>query len=61
MNLRNPNPKLNKEKSRQIILYLLNKYGEISEKKLITLLYFISFDYYEKYEEHLTGLKFIKK
>ena len=54
-------PKLNKEKAKQVILYLLNKCGAMDEEKLFILLYFIDFDYYEKYEESLTGMTYIKK
>ena len=58
---RNPTPKLNKEKARQTILYLLNKLGGLEEKKLQLLLYFIDMDYYEKYEEHFLGFRYFKK
>ena len=61
MEIRNANPKLNKRKVKEVILYLLNKCGSMTKEKLYYLLYFISFDYYEKYEKHLTGLTFIKK
>lgn len=54
-------PKLNKKKTKEVIKYILSKCGEMTEKKLQLLLYFISFDFYEKHEEHLTGLTFIKK
>jgi len=57
---RNPNPKLNKKKIKATILHLLNRLGPMSKKKLTHLLYFISMDYYEKYEKHLTGIKFFK-
>ncbi|MEA2089095.1 MAG: hypothetical protein U9O55_04660, partial [Patescibacteria group bacterium] len=53
-------PKLNEEKTKNIILYFLNKLGGMSEKKLQMLLYFASYDYFEKEEEHLTGLVFYK-
>ena len=53
-------PKLNKEKARQVILYLLQKCGKMSEKKLQILLYFIDFDYYEKYEKGIMGFKYKK-
>ena len=54
-------PKLNKEKTKNVILYFLNECGAMSEKKLQMLLYFYSFDFFEKHEKHSTGLKFIKK
>ena len=53
--------KLNKEKAKQVILYILNKVGPMSEKKLQTLLYFIDFDYYEKHWEKLMGFEYIKQ
>jgi hypothetical protein len=54
-------PKLNKEKTKEVIKYILKKCGKMSAKKLQGLLYFMDFDYYEKYEEHLTGLTYMKK
>lgn len=53
-------PKLNKEKAIEAILYILNKCGEMDKKKLELLLYFLDFDYYEKYEEQFMGFKYIK-
>jgi len=53
-------PKLNKVKARNVILYLLKKCGAMDEKKLMALLYFVDFDFYEKHEEHLMGFKYIK-
>ncbi len=56
-----PQEKLDKFK--QILLYLLKKVGgkpNIGMTALYKLLYFIDFDYYEKYEEQLMGLKYIK-
>jgi len=58
---RNPTPKLNKEKARQTILYLLNKLGALDEKKLQLLLYYIDFDYYEKYEKQFIGLPTLRE
>lgn len=52
---------LNKEKAKNIILYLLNRCSLMTEEKLGYLLYFCEFDYFEKYEKHLCGFKFIKK
>jgi len=60
MQIRNNKPKLNKEKARNVILYFLNKCGAMDKEKLMMLLYFVDFDYYEKYEESLTGLTYIK-
>jgi hypothetical protein len=55
---------LNKEKFKEILLYILIKVGSkpnIGEDAICKLLYFIDFDYYERYEEQLTGMKYIKK
>lgn len=51
------------EKFKQVILYILFKVGgkpNVGEAVIHKLLYFIDFDYYEKYEENLTGVKYIK-
>jgi len=53
-------PKLNKEKAKQVILYILNRCGKMSSKKLQSLLYFCDFDYFEKYEEQLMGFEYKK-
>ena len=51
------------DKFKQALLYILEKIGgkpNIGETVLYKLLYFIDFDYYEKYEEQLIGAKYIK-
>ena len=51
------------EKFRQVLLYILSKVGakpNIDETVLHKLLYFIDFDYYEKFEENLMGATYIK-
>jgi transcriptional regulator with XRE-family HTH domain len=56
-----PQKKLNKFK--QVFLYILEKVGgraNVGLTVLYKLLYFIDFDYYEKYEEQLMGLTYIK-
>lgn len=53
-------PKLNKRKARNVILYILNKCGPMSEKKLMTMLYFVDFDYYERYKKYFMGFKYRK-
>lgn len=58
--MRNPHPTLNPEKAREIILYILQKWPEITQEKLQIMLYFMDFDHYEKYEEHLMGFTWIK-
>jgi transcriptional regulator with XRE-family HTH domain len=51
-------PRLNKEKFRQVLLYILEKCGSkpnVGETVIYKLLYFCDFNYYELYEEPLTG------
>ena len=46
-----------------MLLYILSKIGgkpNIGETVLYKLLYFIDFDYYEKYEEQLIGARYMK-
>ncbi|MCX6712223.1 MAG: DUF4065 domain-containing protein [Candidatus Vogelbacteria bacterium] len=50
-------------KFKQVLLYILAKVGgkpNIGQTVLYKLLYFIDFDYYEKYEEQLIGARYIK-
>lgn len=54
-------PKFNKAKAKNVILYLLNRCGEMSKKKLTYLLFYLDFDYFEKYEEQFVGATYIKK
>ncbi|MFH1610392.1 MAG: type II toxin-antitoxin system antitoxin SocA domain-containing protein [Patescibacteria group bacterium] len=56
-------PKANVKKFKEVLLYILEKVGarpNIGETAIYKLLYFIDFDYYEKFEEQLTGAKYIK-
>ena len=56
-------PQEKPDKFKQILLYLLKKVGgkpNIGMTALYKLLYFIDFDYYEKHEEQLMGLRYIK-
>ena len=56
-------PQRNLEKFKEVLLYILNKVGSkpnIGESVLYKLLYFIDFNYYEKYEEQLIGATYIK-
>ncbi len=51
------------EKFKQVLLYVLAQIGaqpNIGQTVLYKILYFIDFDYYEKYEEQLVGAKYIK-
>ena len=53
----------NFDKFKQVLLYVLNKVGgkpNVGEILLHKLLYFIDFDYYEKFEENLMGATYIK-
>ena len=53
----------NLEKFKQVLLYILNEVGgkpNVGETVLHKLLYFIDFDYFEKYEENLMGATYIK-
>ncbi len=55
--------KKNLEKFKQVLLYVLQKVGakpNVGETVLYKLLYFIDFDYYEKFEENLMGSTYIK-
>ena len=56
-------PQKKVDKFRQILLYILKKVGgkpNIGMTALYKLLYFIDFDYYEKYEDQLMGLVYLK-
>ncbi len=56
-------PQKKLDKFKQVFLYILEKVGgkpNIGLTVLYKLLYFIDFDYYEKYEEQLMGLTYIK-
>lgn len=56
-------PREHTEKFKQTLLYILNKVGgrsNIGQTTLYKLLYFIDFDYYEKFEEQLIGATYIK-
>ena len=56
-------PQKNLKKFKEVLLYILNKIGSkpnIGETLLYKILYFIDFDYYEKYEEQLIGATYQK-
>lgn len=56
-------PKLNIEKFKQVLLYILEKTAgkpNVGETVLYKLLYFCDFNYYELYEELLTGAEYRK-
>ena len=56
-------PKLQLDKFRNVLLYILEKCAgkpNVGETVLYKLLYFSDFNYYEKYERHLTGSQYRK-
>ena len=56
-------PSFNVEKFKNVLLYILEKCAgkpNVGETVLYKLLYFSDFNYYELYEEHLTGAKYKK-
>lgn len=56
-------PQKNLEKFEEVLLYILNKIGSkpnIGETVIYKLLYFMDFDFYEKYEEQLVGATYLK-
>lgn len=60
---RDINPQVSPEKLREVLLYVLEKVGakpNVGETVLYKLLYFIDFDYYEKYGKSITGLTYVR-
>lgn len=56
-------PQERADKFEQTLLYILTKIGgkpNIGQTVLYKILYFIDFDYYEKFEEQLIGARYIK-
>ncbi len=56
-------PREHTEKFKQVLLYIVSKVGgrpNIGQTALYKLLYFIDFDYYEKYQQYLIGATYIK-
>lgn len=56
-------PVKNLKKFKEVLLYILTKVGgkpNVGETVLYKLLYFIDFDYYEKFEEQLIGATYLK-
>lgn len=51
---------IHSKKYKQVILYLCSKLGKEvrGKKKLAKLLYFVDFDFFEKYQKHFTGDKY---
>jgi len=51
------------EKFKEVLLYILERIGarsNVGEAVVCKLMYFIDFDYYEKFEEQLIGARYIK-
>jgi transcriptional regulator with XRE-family HTH domain len=56
-------PQKNLAKFREVLLYILGRVGSlpnVGETVIYKLLYFVDFDYYEKYEEQLIGATYIR-
>jgi transcriptional regulator with XRE-family HTH domain len=56
-------PQKNLDKFKEVLLYVLSKISgkpNMGETVLYKILYFIDFDFYEKYEEQLIGATYIK-
>jgi transcriptional regulator with XRE-family HTH domain len=56
-------PQKNLDKFKEVLLYVLSKVGSkpnVGESVIYKLLYFIDFNYYEKYEDQLIGATYIK-
>lgn len=56
-------PKENVDKFKQVLLYVVSKVGgrpNIGQTAIYKLLYFIDFDYYEKYQKYLVGATYVK-
>lgn len=61
--IRESEPRLNKDKLANLILYILERCAgkpNVGETVLYKLLYFCDFNYYEIYEEHLSGATYRK-
>lgn len=61
--IKNKTPKINKDKFKETLLYILDKCGgkaNVGETVLYKLMYFSDFDFYEKYEDYLTGANYRK-
>jgi transcriptional regulator with XRE-family HTH domain len=63
LDLRISVPQKNLQKFKEVLIYILGKIGakpNVGETVLYKLLYFIDFNYYEKYEEQIIGATYIK-
>jgi uncharacterized phage-associated protein len=56
-------PSENAEKLKNVLLYITQKIGalpNVGQTVLYKILYFCDFDYYEKFEQQLTGARYIR-
>lgn len=56
-------PQKNVDKFKEVLIYILNKIGSkpnVGETVIYKLLYFVDFNFYEKYEDQLIGATYIK-
>lgn len=56
-------PRARVRKFKEVLLYILTKIGaepHVGETVIYKLMYFIDFDFYERYEEQLIGARYIK-
>jgi len=56
-------PQKNLKKFKEVLLYILNKVGakpNIGETVLYKILFYVDFDYYERFEEQVIGATYIK-
>lgn len=54
--------RINEKKYKNIILFFVNKIqnGTLGKVKLMKLLYFLDFDFFEKYDKSVTGDKYLR-
>lgn len=62
-NIRISTPRENAEKFKEVLLHILVETSDslnMTQAMLCKILYFVDFDYYERYEEQLIGAEYIK-
>jgi len=52
--------KFNKQKAKALVKFIICYCENLNYEKLVQMIYFIEFDFFEKYEEGLCGFTFIK-
>lgn len=60
MTERNPLPLKNWKKAQAVIAHVIEKRPSMTLQELINVLYHVDMDHYEKFEEQLMGLEYIK-